>query len=74
MNIGGVIVAAYLTRDDMSALVYAITTGFGVGISFMPPIIAAWERFPNSKGVIAGFLMAANGISGFLYAIVAYGE
>jgi len=39
----------------------------GIGIAYWPPVICAWEWFPERKGLISGLIIGSYGLGAFFY-------
>lgn len=42
----------------------------GIGISYMCPIIAGWEYFPNNKGLVSGLIVGGYGFGSFIFGFI----
>ena len=74
ISIGSVFVVSYVKDLKTFAMIYSICQGLGVGICYMPPIMASWEHFPNHKGVISGIIMTGYGLSAFIFGLISVGK
>ena len=54
----------------MFLLLYSVVGQLGYGICQYPHIIAAWEWFPDHKGLITGIISAGYGFGTFVFAQV----
>jgi len=52
-------------------VLYSIVGGFGVGLSYMAPIVAAWLHFPNRKGLVSGIAISGVSAGAFVYSYIA---
>jgi hypothetical protein len=51
-------------------LFFAGIKGFGSGLTYLPPLICAWEWFPDYKGLITGLLFSGYGFSSFFFSLL----
>ena len=42
----------------------------GVGLIYWPPIICAWEWYPDNKGVVSGLIIGAFGMGAFIFGFI----
>ena len=49
---------------------YGVFFPMGIGLCYWPPIISAWEWFPERKGLITGLVLGAYGLGAFIYSFV----
>lgn len=64
------IASSLITHITTFILIYSIGIGMGAGLAYMPPIITAWEYFPNHKGVISGVIITGYGLSAFVFGFI----
>lgn len=55
--------AVYCAQFPMSfttfLLVYSVFGGIGFGIVYFVPLLCAWSYFPNTRNLVAGFVLCA---------------
>jgi len=49
---------------------YGIGFPMGIGLCYWPPIMCAWEWFPENKGFITGLVLGAYGFGSFIYSFL----
>ena len=49
---------------------YAVVQPFGGGLTGWPPILCAWEWFPDRKGLISGLIIGAFGFGAFFFSFL----
>lgn len=67
----GVFISQYAQSFYHIALSYGVCYGFGIGTVYLPPLICAWEYFPNRKGIISGIIVGGFGLGSFIFSLVA---
>jgi len=70
LMIVSIIIASYMSSWWGFILFYSFLFPFGVGIVYWPPIICAWEWFPNRKGLISGLVIGAFGFGAFMFGFI----
>mmetsp|Transcript_10172 Transcript_10172/g.13341 ORF Transcript_10172/g.13341 Transcript_10172/m.13341 type:complete len:507 (+) Transcript_10172:169-1689(+) len=63
----GVLLSSFTQNLALFSFLYAVLFGFGVGIGYSAPMIAAWQWFPKLKGLIAGLILAGFGSGAFFF-------
>ena len=58
---------SYTTSWWTFTFTYAVLYAIGIGISYWPPVICAWEWFPERKGLISGLIIGCYGLGAFFY-------
>ena len=49
---------------------YACCFPIGVGLIYWPPIICAWEYFPERKGLVSGLIIGCFGFGAFTFGFI----
>jgi len=72
MNLICVFSAAFMTNFWLFLGIYGFIGGIFLGIAFMCPIYATWQHFPHKRGMVSGFLFAAQSLGVFAYNFISY--
>jgi OFA family oxalate/formate antiporter-like MFS transporter len=69
--IGGTFLSSY--TQSFSAFIFTFPIGFGMGIgmSYLVPLMCAWDYFPERKGLVSGIVIAGFGFAAFFTGILA---
>jgi MFS transporter, OFA family, oxalate/formate antiporter len=76
MIIGGVImitaivISTYMKTWWTFIAFYSFMFPVGIGLVYWPPIICAWEWFPERKGLISGLVIGAFGFGAFIFGFI----
>lgn len=68
--IGAILIASYMKTWWSFIALYSFVFPIGIGLVYWPPIISAWEWFPNRKGLISGLIIGAFGFGAFIFGFV----
>jgi MFS family permease len=64
--ITAIVGAAFSKKWNTFVLFYAVLFPIGIGIVYWPPIICAWEWFPERKGFVSGLIVSGYGFASFI--------
>ena len=70
MAILGVLFASVSTSANEFVFFYGIVQGIGAGMTYMGPLIVAWEWFPSKKGLVSGLMVGGYGFSSFFFSLI----
>ena len=65
--LSSVLIASFVKTWWLFFIFYGVLFPIGIGINYWPPIIAAWEWFPESKGLITGLVLGSFGFGSFIF-------
>ena len=51
-------------------VLYCMLNGVGCGMSYLVPLICAWEWFPERKGMMTGLIVGGYGFASFIFAFL----
>lgn len=71
-GLSGLVIASYSTDVYSFIFFFAGVQGFGLGMCYMPPLICAWEWFPEKKGLVSGLQSGSYGFSSLIFGFVSY--
>jgi len=63
----GIWMASFATNMTTFLVLYGGLGGIGCGINYMIPLVAAWEHFPDKKGLCTGVIIGAYGLGSFIF-------
>jgi MFS family permease len=70
ISLSGILISSFTTNMLAFILTYGIMNGIGSGISYMVPMIIAWEYFPERKGLMTGLIVGSYGLGSFVFSFV----
>jgi len=65
--LSSVLIASFVKTWWAFFIFYGVLFPVGIGINYWPPIIAAWEWFPDRKGLITGIILGSFGFASFIF-------
>ncbi|CAI2369103.1 unnamed protein product [Moneuplotes crassus] len=68
--IGGVFLTSFLTNVTYFVIVYPLFYGFGIGITYLAPLVCGWEYFPERRGAVSGVIVGGFGFGSFIFSYV----
>lgn len=71
--LGSIYMAMMAETWQTFQLFYGVFLSFGIGLIYWPPVICAWEWFPNNKGRVSGLVLGAFGFGAFIFNFITTG-
>ena len=68
--ISAIIISTYMKTWWGFIVFYSFMFPVGIGLVYWPPIICAWEWFPERKGLISGLVIGAFGFGAFIFGFI----
>jgi MFS transporter, OFA family, oxalate/formate antiporter len=70
MTAAATYLASYQTNLASFMLFYSALFGTGVGLAYIPPMIAGWSYMPQARGLVSGGILAGFGAGGFFFSLI----
>ena len=71
--IGGVFLSSFvLSNKILFSILHGVFFGFGYGLWYMAPIIAAYKFFPQKQGFVNGVIMTGFSFGSFAYCMIVF--
>lgn len=68
--LAGFYASSYTTALGPFLSLYCLMYGLGTGTCYIPPMVVAWEYFPERKGLMTGIIIGAYGFGSFFFSLI----
>ncbi|CAI2368754.1 unnamed protein product [Moneuplotes crassus] len=71
IGVGGIFGSTFMTNFTYFAMLFSLF-GLSMGFCYLPPLLCAWEYFPERKGLITGIVLGAFGFGAFVFGFISF--
>ena len=68
--LSGLFASTFVQSFSLFTILYGGLYGVGIGLSYLSPLMCAWEHYPERKGLVSGIIIGGFGFGSFIFDII----